>query len=252
MSRSSRSTLAIALAVVAVAGGAYLATRSAASGSAGDATDLKIAGLKQTVDVYRDAKGTPHIFAKNEDDLFLAYGYVVAEDRLFQIDYNRRTAAGRVAEIRGPELIASDKYFRTLGLKKLAEDVIAKSDAETLRALEQFSKGINAYIDSHRNNLPVEFKELGYAPGPWTPVDTMLSWYDFGHALDVRRWEGEITNGELLARLGKDAEQLLPMSDTSATIVQRGEMTAFARTDQTARVDPPAGLITDDALIGEQ
>jgi penicillin amidase len=81
MSKSSRSTLAIALAVVAVAGGVYFATRSTASGSAGDATDLKIAGLKQTVDVYRDAKGTPHIFARNEDDLFLAYGYVVAEDR---------------------------------------------------------------------------------------------------------------------------------------------------------------------------
>lgn len=249
MSNSSKKSFALLLAVLVIGGGLYFATRTTASSSS---TDLKIPGLKQPVDVYRDNKGTPHVFAKNEDDMFLAYGYVTAEDRLFQIDYNRRVTAGRVAEIRGSEFVASDKYFRTMGYKQLADAVIAKSDPETLRILDRFSKGINAYIDSHKNNLPVEFKELGYTPEPWKPVDSMLSWYDLAHALDVRRWEGEITNGEMLAKLGKEAEQLLPGSDTSATIVQQGEMPGLRKEKarQTAALEPSRGLIVDDALFG--
>ena len=248
MSKSSKSTFAILLAVLVVGGGVYFATRAAGAGST---TNLKIPGLKEAVEVYRDAKGTPHVFAKNENDLFIAYGYVSAEDRLFQMDYLRRVSGGRVAEIRGSEFAAGDKYFRTMGFKKLADDVIAKSDPETLRILQQFSKGINAYIDSHKTSLPVEFTQLGYSPEPWTPADSMLAWYDLAHALDSRRWENEIGAGLMLAKLGKDAEELLPTNDTSATIVQQGEMPNLqTKPKQTAAFNPNRGLIVDDALFG--
>lgn len=253
--RSALTLIVVALAVGAAvyftagttAAGAY---GTATAGGAASSTTLALAGLQQQVDVYRDDKGTPHIFAASEDDLFLAYGYVMAEDRLFQMDYLRRVTAGRVAEVRGPAFVRSDRYFRTLGYKQLADAVIAKTDRETLRILEQFSKGINAYIDANRSSLPVEFTELGYAPEPWTPTDSLLSWYNFGHVLDVRRWENEIAAGEIVARFGKEGELLLPGSDNSATIVQPGEMPGLRVDDNKSASADGGGLNTDDALLG--
>jgi penicillin amidase len=250
--RTLRSVVAV-LAVLGVVVGVYAGRPSPVNSSDShlSSNTLDLPGLSRPVDVYRTAVGTPHVFAENNDDLFTAYGYVTAEDRLFQIDYMRRTAGGRLAEIRGVEFVANDRYFRTIGLRPLAEAVVAASDADTRRLLERFSAGVNAYIDAHRDNLPVEFKKLGYAPEPWTPVDSMLVWKTLGFALDVRRWQAEVSRAQIVARFGDAAQELFPSTDLSATILQPGEMTIGpAATSARASDVPDLGLLGNDALEG--
>jgi penicillin amidase len=214
----------------------------------GPTTELRVAGLTHQVEVYRDSFGTPHIVAQNNADLFVAFGYVTAEDRLVQLDLNRRAMSGRIAEIRGSEFVASDRYYRTLGLRQLAEAVVAKTDPSTRQVLEHFSLGVNAYIRSHLNNLPVEFQRLGYRPEPWTPVDSVLTWKQFGSDLDVSKWRGQIARARFVAKFGERAKELFPAPDTSATIIQPGEMTVTTRA-QTAVVRP-AGLVQNESTEG--
>ncbi|GED68195.1 hypothetical protein BRE01_18970 [Brevibacillus reuszeri] len=81
---------------------------------------IQVAGLLEPVTVTRDANGVPHIFAKNEHDLFASQGYVTAQDRLFQMDLSRRQASGELSEVISEKAVDRDKYFRTLGLRRAA------------------------------------------------------------------------------------------------------------------------------------
>jgi penicillin amidase len=138
---------------------------------------LTAAGLNATVTVIRDRWGVPHVTATNEHDLVFAQGYVTAQDRLFQMEVNRRVAEGRMAEIfgRGPEgsVLALDKLTRTLDLYAAAETELAATDATSRALLAAYSDGVNAFIRDHHDRLPLEFTVLGFAPEPWRPVDTL-------------------------------------------------------------------------------
>ncbi len=129
--------------------------------------------LKQPVDVYRDAWGVPHVLARNARDLYRAVGYVTAQDRLWQMDFNRRVASGRLAEIFGPSMLESDQYMRLWGLRRIAERILPALSEESRAALEAYAEGVNAYIEQNRQRLPLEFSVLGYKPEPWEPLDTV-------------------------------------------------------------------------------
>ena len=135
---------------------------------------VRVAGLSAPVTVIRDAHGAPTIESANFDDLFFAQGYVTAQDRLFQMDGMRRFAGGELAEILGSDLVKHDRQQRILGLKAMAKKTAENMPAEIRVHFEAYARGVNAYIETHRDRLPLEFRILRYAPRPWTPEDSMV------------------------------------------------------------------------------
>ena len=137
---------------------------------------LKLDSLREEVIVRFDDTGVPHIFAKNDFDLFYAQGYLTAKDRLWQMDIQTRAASGRLSEILGPATLEIDKNSRRLGMAYGAEVnvKIAMSDPKSREALLGYSAGVNAYINQLApKDFPVEYKLLGYAPELWKPINTM-------------------------------------------------------------------------------
>lgn len=135
---------------------------------------LRVPGLSAPVTVIRDAHGAPTIDAANFDDLFFAQGYVTAQDRLFQMDGTRRFAAGELAEVFGEKFLEHDRQQRNLGLRVAARKMTESWSAESRSHFEAYARGVNAYIEGHRNRLPLEFRVLRYSPRPWTPEDSEL------------------------------------------------------------------------------
>jgi len=138
---------------------------------------VAVSGLKAPVEIVRDAQGVPHISAASLDDLFFAQGHTVAQDRLWQIDMARRFVGGETAEILpasfGPWL-KHDRQQRLLRLRSMAERVAQRLPARDLAFFEAYARGVNAFIEQHRDSLPVEFRVLGYSPRPWKPADSIL------------------------------------------------------------------------------
>jgi penicillin G amidase len=135
---------------------------------------LHLAGLSAPVTVSRDAQGVPSIRAGNLDDLLFAQGFVTAQDRLWQMDALRRHASGELAEILGPGLVDHDKRQRYLQLRAAAARAAQSLPEDQLREMQAYARGVNAFIDTHRDRLPVEFQLLHYQPRPWSPRDSLL------------------------------------------------------------------------------
>lgn len=137
--------------------------------------EVQLSGLQETVEVIRDENGVPHIQANNEDDLYIAQGYIQAQDRLFQMDLSRRQASGRLSEVVGEAALNNDKYFLTLGLRRAAEASYEEYSTSAKNVLAKFAEGVNLYIDELRENgkWPIEFTILGYEPEAWTPIDSL-------------------------------------------------------------------------------
>jgi penicillin amidase len=135
---------------------------------------ISLPGLHAEVTVDRDRWGVPHIRAQSLDDLLLAQGFVLAQDRLWQMDVLRRAAAGELSEIFGSPTVEYDRESRVLGFRQAAEATIAAMPADRRALLEAYARGVNLYIEQRRGRLPAEFLVLRYEPRPWTPVDTLL------------------------------------------------------------------------------
>lgn len=127
------------------------------------------------VEIDRDAWGVAHIRANSVADGFFGLGYAMGQDRLWQLDYMRRRASGRLAEILGPNALSEDRLHRTIGLRRSAEAAVAAASDEVTLVLGSLSSGINAAMAA-AGRLPVEFDVLGYVPEAWTPVDTVAVW----------------------------------------------------------------------------
>lgn len=139
-------------------------------------------GVSSEVSIRRDSHGIPHIFAENDRDLFFGFGFAMAEDRLFQLDWLRRKGLGRLSEIIGRDGIELDTIARTVGLNRIAAAEWSRLSPEVQATLEAFSDGVNALIASRCDNLPIEFALLDYQPEPWSPVDSLaieceFRWY---------------------------------------------------------------------------
>jgi penicillin amidase len=140
------------------------------------------APVKQAVSIERDDWGIPHVFAESDEDLFYGFGYATAQDRLFQLDYLRRRALGRLSQVLGPEGLELDLVARTVGLPLIAEQEWNSLPDEARRLVTAFSNGINAHIQDCADKLPIEFDLLGYKPEPWRPIDSIaitgeFRWY---------------------------------------------------------------------------
>ena len=160
-------------------------------------------GLQQEVTVDRDEWGVPHIRATSLNDLLEAQGYVMAQDRLWQMDLLRRVASGQLSEIFGPAALQRDRQYRTLGLRRAAERDAASVDPESRAGLEAYARGVNRFIEQHQDRLPLEFSLLKYKPRPWGPADSLLI-AGYMYQTLTNTWERELDRWKVTERVGPE------------------------------------------------
>ena len=145
-----------------------------------------------------DALGAPHIRAASLEDALFAQGYVTAQDRLFQMDGLRRLAAGELAEILGPAYLESDREARRLRIRRIAEAAYATLPAADRAAFAAYARGVNHFIVTHGDDLPLEFALLGYQPRPWSVVDSLIVCLYMFRDLTTT-WPDELVKRDMLA-----------------------------------------------------
>ena len=175
---------------------------------------IALPGLHGRVTVRRDERGIPYIEATDDLDLHFAQGYVTAGDRLWQMDFLRRTARGELAEVLGAgpnnAALEQDKQHRTLGFAQEAEAEVAQAAPQSRALLEAYAAGVNAYISSlDAKSLPPEFQILQYKPRPWTPADSLLITKLFAEALSTT-WRLDIMREALAGLPAEKRAALLP------------------------------------------
>jgi len=167
--------------------------------------ELSIPGLREPVEVLRDEWGIPHIYARNTDDLFMAQGYVMAQDRLWQMEMWRRWHEGRLAEIFGAAAFDYDLRTRQMMFRGPWDDTEWTSyhpDGE--RIFTAYANGVNAFIEQNRDNLPVEFQLTGVVPDPWTARTVVLRWAQVGLSSVRGHAINEIQLARNVSELGAD------------------------------------------------
>jgi len=160
--------------------------------------------LSAPVSVTRDSHGVPTIEAASLEDLFFAQGYVTAQDRLWQMDIMRRFAAGEITEILGPDFIKHDREQRILGLRAVARRAGETTSPRDRSFFEAYARGVNVFIDSHRDRLPIEFRILRYSPHPWTIEDTLLIGARLVQDLNHGPYREALTREKILGKLGPE------------------------------------------------
>src|SRR6266566_3883001 len=194
-----RKTLTMAAGLAGLAGGAYyLLMRRPLPKKSGK---LTLQGLHEGVEVLTDRYGVPHIYAQNEEDLYFAQGYIHAQERLWQMELNRRTASGRLSEIFGKIAIETDRFSRRLGMHRAAAAEVPRLSEQNKRTLDAYARGVNAYIEHNKNKLPIEFSLLRFKPTPWQIMDSILWAKMMGWNL-CGNWETEIICTHIVAMLG--------------------------------------------------
>ena len=165
---------------------------------------VAVAGLSQPVTVTRDSLGVPTITAAALNDLFFAQGYVIAQERLWQMDMTRRFASGDLAAVLGPEFVAVDKEQRILGLHQAAERAVAEMDPAQRAQFQAYANGVNAYLAEHTKSLPMEFRFLVYAPHVWTVEDSLLVGLSMSEFLNHGYYREALLKEKAMAKLGPE------------------------------------------------
>lgn len=181
-----------------------------AEGKEQESETLNIAGLKDEVLIQYDSLLIPHIFAKNDDDLYLAQGYITAKNRLWQMEFQTHAAAGRISEIIGKAALDYDRTQRRRGMVFAAENSIKSMEADPIAKamVDNYTRGINQYIESlDYEDLPLEYKLLNYVPEPWTNLKCGLLLKNMALTLNIGDKDLEMTNA--LKLFGKDISDLL-------------------------------------------
>ncbi len=182
----------------------------------------QLPGLSANVTVTRDTNGVPHIVAANIHDLYMAQGYVHAQDRLYQMFFFRTAGEGRLAELFSADLIDSDRYLRVIGFRRAAEAEYATLRPDVKEQLQWYADGVNAFVHTHADKLPLEFTLLGVGFEDWQPVDTIA----FGklQARDLTEtWQNELVKSDIVQKLGPEAAaELLPGYPADAPVTVPG------------------------------
>jgi penicillin amidase len=172
--------------------------------------EMSLPGLKEPVEVLRDRWGIAHIYARNQDDLFFAQGFVVAQDRLFQLDLWRRIASGETAELVGEKGLAADRFARLMKYRGPMDVEWAAYAPDTRSIAEAFTRGINAAIDAMGERLPLEFQILKYRPAKWRPEDILGR---MSGLVMVGNYASEAARSELISAVGLEAARRIAPTD---------------------------------------
>ncbi|MGA7424018.1 MAG: penicillin acylase family protein [Candidatus Sulfotelmatobacter sp.] len=191
----------LALLVAGLVAFAYFIARSALPQLDGN---LAVKGLSAPVKVTRDSHGVPAIEAATLDDLFLAQGYVTAQDRLWQMDIMRRFASGELSEILGEDTLKIDREQRILGLRAAAEKSLHTASARDRAYFDAYARGVNAFIESHAGSLPIEFRILKYRPKPWQAEDSIVIANQMVKDLNYYTFGDTLAREKILAKLGPE------------------------------------------------
>ena len=183
------------------------------------------AGLAEPVDLVRDSFGVPHVVARNDHDLMFALGYVHAQDRLWQMDLQRRAGEGRLSELFGPATVPFDKMFRTIGIAHTCRLIEKRLGPETRERLQAYADGVNALIATQKGKYPIEFDLLRYDPEPWMPLHSIILARLMGWELNLSWWT-DLTMGAIAERVGlQKAIEIFPTFPAQvAPIVSAGEL----------------------------
>ncbi|HZC07950.1 MAG TPA: penicillin acylase family protein [Ktedonobacterales bacterium] len=201
-------TVALCLVIILAGAGVFYAqqTLPQTSGS------LAVTGLQARVSVARDTYGVPHITAQNRHDLFFAQGYVTAQDRLFQMEFNRSVAQGRLAALFGAgsanSLVDADAFLRTLDFYQSARAELNGLDPSVKVELQGYADGVNAFVATHPHTLPLEFTILGVSWQPWTPLDSLAYGRVVAFSLD-NSWYIKYTRALVTAKAGPGVDDAL-------------------------------------------
>ncbi len=213
--------------------------------------EVRLAGLSAPVTVHRDAHGVPQVYADTPEDLFKAQGYVTAQDRFWEMDFRRHVTSGRLSELFGETTLETDKVVRTLGWRRVAEQELALLEPETVKLLEAYAAGVNAWLDEHpdTSDQALEYAVLGiqrsgYRPERWSPADS-VAWLK-AMAWDLRsNMDDEL--GRALAGAGLPAErvdQLYPAYDDERMPVIVGDAEKSGEKPSGTPVQAPARALS--------
>ncbi len=219
------------------------------AGSAESAETIDVAGLKDRVLVRRDQRGIPYIEALNEADLYFAQGYVMASDRLWQMDVLRRTVRGELSEIFGRPTAAEDKRRRVYGFAQLADPMLENTSPKARAALEAFARGVNAYIESKElRQLPPEFQILQYKPRTWTPGDSLLIGKIFSEALSTT-WQSDLLR-LALSDLPKEKREMLLVETSPLDVLVVGNDNSKGKgSTDSGKPESPKSINSNTALM---
>ncbi len=200
-------TILAALLLVPTIGGlaAYLWLRGSLPQIEGE---VVLSGLSAPVSLLRDGDGLLTIQAENERDAAFALGFAHAQDRLWQMDFTRRTGLGRLAEVAGTAVVPTDRFMRMLDVGRLAEAAFAELSPEAQALIEAYSAGINAFLDQRSGPLPLPFVLLRYEPEPWRPSDSLI----WGRLMALQlsnNWRDELRRLKVRQRLGDEGLAVL-------------------------------------------
>jgi penicillin amidase len=197
-----------------------------------------LTGVVDSAEILRDRWGIPHIFAKNENDLFFAQGFVHAQERLWQMDFTRRVVFGRLSEVLGEAALPVDRVMRTLGLFRSTEQEAELLSREFRSLLESYCAGVNTWIEvaKNRKKLPLEFMLLGYHPEPWKASDS-LGWGKLMCWTLAANWQSELYRGMLHQHLGKAKtnEMEINIDKARAVVLDPGSIHTEGKTIDVSR-----------------
>ncbi len=174
---------------------------------------VRVKGPQETVEILLDRWGVPHIYGRLDRDVLFAQGYLHAQERLWQMDINRRIVAGRLSELFGLDALDLDISARTLGLRRAAEREAGLIEGPARELVEAYCDGVNACVV--RERLPIEFLLLGYRPEPWTLAD-VISWNKLMFLSLATSWDGEFLRGQLREALGPEKTAMLEVAARDA------------------------------------
>jgi penicillin G amidase len=189
------------LLIVGVVAYAYIIARAALPQLDGN---LSVRGLSAPVKVTRDGHGVPSIEAASLEDLFLAQGYVTAQDRLWQMDVMRRFGAGELSEILGEDALKIDREHRILGLRAAAKKSLGTASPRDRSYFDAYARGVNTFIEDHRRSLPIEFHILKYEPKPWQAEDSIVIANQMVKDLNFYSLGDTLAREKILAKLGPE------------------------------------------------
>jgi penicillin amidase len=212
-------TLAAHLLILAVvAGGAYVYLRQSLPTTSGE---IAVAGLSGPIEIIRDADAIPHIFASTRLDALYGLGYVHAQDRLWQMEFQRRIGHGRLSEVFGSATISQDRFLRTVGFGRAARSAWDRLPDAARRQVDAYVAGVNGFISTHHGRLlPPEFTLLRFEPEPFTGPDVLV-WVKM-MAWDLSaNYSLELMRHDIAARVGVDrmADLLPPYPANGLSIV---------------------------------
>jgi penicillin amidase len=231
-----RAAAALVLIAVVVAAGGYHYLRRSLPQITGTIT---VAGLSAPIDIVRDADAIPHIFAATKNDGLFGLGYVHAQDRLWQMEFQRRIGHGRLSEILGAATLPQDRFLRTVGFGRAARAAWVSTPDWAKQQVNAYVAGVNAFIAAHHGaGLPPEFTLLRFEPEPWTAEDVvvwvkMMAWDLSGN------YSFELLRRDLIAAVGAERmAQLMPPYAADGLSILGGSSEPGHLTDPTDQTPP--------------